>query len=562
MCAYKRISPIPVVEGGTSLQTITAHDLIVGNGTGTPALLAPSATAGIAVVSAGAAADPVYGTVVVGGGGTGATTLTGVLIGNGTSAVTGNAVTQYNTLVGGASNAISSIAPSATSGVPYISQGAASNPAFGTAVVAGGGTGQTSLTAHDVLVGNGTSAVTLVAPSSTSGVPFISQGASADPTYGTAVVAGGGTGNTTFTAYSVICAGTTATGAFQNVSGLGTAGQVLTSNDSGALPSWQDAAGGSGITQIDGNSGTSVTDSSIFITIDTGEIKSGGFTGLSSSALLLTLVDSSNNLFLQGGGATGSGGTQNIIIGNDAASGITTSGDRNIVMGYFAGASLTSGADNVVMGSHAGDSSGSGGLSTGSNNVIIGNGAASGGDIAGSSNNIMIGTNAGSTPSSAISNNIYLNSSGGAESNRLRIGNATGTGTNQLNASFIAGITGITVTGTAVLVSTSNQLGVAASSAKFKKDIKDMSDSSSDIYKLRPVTFVWNKESAEGLKDATDDRQFGLIAEEVDKIMPSLVVMKDKAPFSVRYENIIPMLLNELQKLQGRIKTLEQKLGI
>lgn len=49
----------------------------------------------------------------------------------------------------------------------------------------------------------------------------------------------GGTGNTTFTAYSVICAGTTATGTFQNVSGVGSANQKLTSNGAGALPTWQ-----------------------------------------------------------------------------------------------------------------------------------------------------------------------------------------------------------------------------------------------------------------------------------------------------------------------------------
>lgn len=58
------------------------------------------------------------------------------------------------------------------------------------------------------------------------------------PSIGTATVAVGGTGNTTFTAYSVICAGTTATGVFQNVSGVGTAGQVLTSGGASALPTW------------------------------------------------------------------------------------------------------------------------------------------------------------------------------------------------------------------------------------------------------------------------------------------------------------------------------------
>lgn len=154
-------------------------------------------------------------------------------------------LTNYNVLVGAGTTTITKVAPSATSGVPLISQGAASNPTFGTAVVAGGGTGATTLTNHGVLIGQGTSAVVAATPSATSGVPVISQGSSADPVFGTAVVAGGGTGNTTFTAYSVITAGTTSTGAFQNVSGVGTTGQVLTSNGAGNLPTWQASGGGS-----------------------------------------------------------------------------------------------------------------------------------------------------------------------------------------------------------------------------------------------------------------------------------------------------------------------------
>lgn len=111
----------------------------------------------------------------------------------------------------------------------------------------------TGLTSHDVLVGAGTDTITKIAPSATSGVPLISQGSTSDPTFGTAVVAGGGTGNTTFTAYSVICAGTTATGIFQNVSGLGSSGQVLTSNGAAALPTWQPAGSGSGtVTNVSG----------------------------------------------------------------------------------------------------------------------------------------------------------------------------------------------------------------------------------------------------------------------------------------------------------------------
>lgn len=163
------------------------YDVLVGAANGGIASVAPSATSGVPVISQGAAANPVFGTAVVAGGGTGATTLTGVLTGNGTSAVTASTITQYGTVVAGTSNAVSSIAPNATSGVPYIS-----------------------------------------------------QGSSANPTFGTAVVAGGGTGIATTTAYAPICGGTTSTGAFQAATtGLSTSSYVLTSNGSSALPSFQ-----------------------------------------------------------------------------------------------------------------------------------------------------------------------------------------------------------------------------------------------------------------------------------------------------------------------------------
>lgn len=102
-------------------------------------------------------------------------------------------------------------------------------------------------TQYNVQVGGAsTDLLSNVAPSATSGVPLVSQGSSANPSFTTAVVAGGGTGNTTFTAYSLITAGTTATGSFQNVSGVGTSGQVLTSNGASSLPTWQDAGGSGG----------------------------------------------------------------------------------------------------------------------------------------------------------------------------------------------------------------------------------------------------------------------------------------------------------------------------
>lgn len=138
-----------------------------------------------------------------------------------------------------------------TSGQPLLSGGGVSSPmTFGTLGVVGGGTGLASITAHDLIIGNGTSAATLLAPSATSGVPLISQGASSDPAYGTAVVAGGGTGATSFTAFAVLCGGTTSTGPVQPVASVGTSGQVLTSNGAGALPTFQTVSGTGTVTNV------------------------------------------------------------------------------------------------------------------------------------------------------------------------------------------------------------------------------------------------------------------------------------------------------------------------
>ena len=100
-------------------------------------------------------------------------------------------------------------------------------------------------TQYNVHVGGASGTLTNVAPSATSGIPLVSNGSSANPSFTTAVVAGGGTGLTSTTAYSVLCGGTTTTGALQSVASVGTTGQVLTSNGAGALPTFQAAAGGS-----------------------------------------------------------------------------------------------------------------------------------------------------------------------------------------------------------------------------------------------------------------------------------------------------------------------------
>ena len=118
-----------------------------------------------------------------------------------------------------------------------------------------------TITQYNVQTGAASNLLNNVAPSATSGVPLISQGSSSQPIFGTTVVAGGGTGDTSFTAYSVITGGTTSTGALQQVSGVGTNGQVLTSAGAGALPTWS-AAPVTTVGTITGNDGTALSQSS------------------------------------------------------------------------------------------------------------------------------------------------------------------------------------------------------------------------------------------------------------------------------------------------------------
>ncbi len=135
--------------------------------------------------------------VSVANGGTGATTLTGLLTGSGTSAITGTAITQYYVLTGGASNVPNSVSPGSTSGVPLISQGASSQPIFGTVVVAGGGTGLTTTTAYGLIAGGTSSTGNFQnAGTGTSGQVYVSGGSSSLGTWSTL------SGFTTFSAVS------------------------------------------------------------------------------------------------------------------------------------------------------------------------------------------------------------------------------------------------------------------------------------------------------------------------------------------------------------------------
>ena len=136
------------------------------------------------------------------------------------------------------------------------------------------------------------------------------------------------------------------------------------------------------------------------------------------------------------------------------------------------------------------------------------------------------------------------------ESSTIRIG-TTGIQT----ATYVAGISGVPVTaGQAVAVTSTGQLGVRASSARYKEAIKPMDKASEAVFELKPVSFKYKKEL-----DATGTPQFGLVAEDVARISPELVVPDNQGkPFSVRYEAVNAMLLNEFLKEHRGVQNLKE----
>jgi trimeric autotransporter adhesin len=239
-------------------------------------------------------------------------------------------------------------------------------------------------------------------------------------------------------------------------------------------------------------------------------------------------------------------GIENTAVGTIALYGNTTGG-ANTAVGFSAGFSGGGGGNTAIgvdaLFSTTGDGNTAVGVGalfsphTGNNNTAIGVGALYNAYIG--DDNIALGDGAGSNLRTG-NNNIYIYDPGmEQESNTIRIGTL---GTQ--NATFIAGISGTAVTGAAVVVDANGQLGVAPSSERFKDEIKPMNKASEAILALKPVTFRYKKEI-----DAEHTLRFGLVAEEVAKVNPDLVVRdKNGEIYTVRYDQVNAMLLNEFLK--------------
>jgi hypothetical protein len=241
--------------------------------------------------------------------------------------------------------------------------------------------------------------------------------------------------------------------------------------------------------------------------------------------------------------ATGAGALLRNTIGNDnTASGwialnSNINGINNTATGAGALALNTMGNDNTVSGLNALYSN-----RTGHDNTAEGSAALQ--NTTGSSN-IALGSHAGFNLTTG-SNNIDIGNTGVAgESAKIRIGTQ---GTQ--NGTFIAGIYNVAVTGSTVTVNSNGKLGVTASSARFKEAIKPMDKASEAILALKPVTFRYKKEI-----DETGIRQFGLVAEEVEKEDRDLVSHDtDGKAYTVRYDAVNAMLLNEFLKEHRRVQ--------
>ena len=262
------------------------------------------------------------------------------------------------------------------------------------------------------------------------------------------------------------------------------------------------------------------------------------------------------------------------ICANNTAMGYCTlnnnHANNNTAIGSLALSANTNGVHNTAIGVNAlqnnlggGANMASGGAALASN--ITGNNNTAAGDSALNSNtngnfntaagyaalffntsgnyNIGLGFEAGMNVIG--SSNIDIGNFGVAtDTNIIRIGSAQ-------TSTFIAGISGATVaSGVAVYVNPSGQLGALTSSQRYKQDIRNMNDASDALLALHPVTFRYKPDI-----DPAGIPQFGLVAEEVEKVNPDLVAHDDQGrPYTVRYEAVNAMLLNEFLKEHKKVE--------
>jgi len=307
--------------------------------------------------------------------------------------------------------------------------------------------------------------------------------------------------------------------------------RALENNDSSVtgVAAFNDAVGSHALfNNVNGFSNNALGESALFFNVN-----GSGNTAVGDLAL-------ENN---DTGGPTPTLGNSNTAVGAEALAG-NTDGDSNNAVGFEALTANTIGVQNNAMGFLA-----LGSNTTGASNVAVGDSALSG-NSAGSFNTV-VGWEAGLTVEG--DDNIYIGATSAAgvtsETGHIRIGDPT-----FVTDCNIAGISGATTAaGVPVLVDGTGKLGTLPSSKRFKTDIKPMDKASEVLFALNPVTFRYKKQI-----EAKCIPQFGLVAEEVEKVNPDLVVRdRDNKVQAVRYEAVNAMLLNEFIKEHHTVQDLK-----
>jgi hypothetical protein len=250
---------------------------------------------------------------------------------------------------------------------------------------------------------------------------------------------------------------------------------------------------------------------------------------------------------IYGGASSGRGGpAENTAVGSSSTNSTTQGG--NTAIGLSSLDAMGGGIGNTAVGLRAMQN----GVANGGLNVAVGSRAGAAIGVTGSSSasrNIVLGAGAGSAIQTTA-NNIHVAHSGANETGTIRLGNPANHG-----RAFVAGIDNSVVDGPTVHVDvTTGQLGIPTSSARFKVDVRDVGDASSPIRRLHPVSYRYRADLDPG---AT--LQYGLIAEDVDRVAPHLVV-HDSAhrPYTVRYDMLVPLLVNDVQHRKRRLAALHE----
>jgi hypothetical protein len=258
-------------------------------------------------------------------------------------------------------------------------------------------------------------------------------------------------------------------------------------------------------------------------TVGFGNTASGVFALFSNTTGVTNAANGYQALF------SNTAGNQNTAIGTGALFSNTT-GQSNTATGLGALATNTMGAANTANGVNA-----LGVSTTGSGNTAIGTGALSSSTTG--HGNTALGDGAGTNVTTA-SNVICIGSLAANVDNSCYIGNIFGSTSSN---------------GVTVLVNSDGRLGTMTSSQRFKENIKPMGNASEVLYALKPVSFRYKKDI-----DPVGTSQSGLVAEEVEKVNRDLVVRdKEGKPYSVRYDQVNAMLLNEFLKEHRTVEVLQ-----